>query len=406
MPVSEAKASPDAAAEIKRAVIWVHGLAADANTYFCDGVARVKDAGVESSTLSLAPWFGDEQLTAENWTSYVSSADSSSSFSSSSSPSSFTSATLPADAVSAYWTTTRWVSGGNSSPDPARFTTSFDALDAMVDLLLDLQASGVFPNLEQITLSGFSAGSQILLRWAFFSDKASSTAAMTVRTIISDPGTYLFFDATRPDSTCNALENTGTSHSCDTFAVPSADDLAACPEYDEYKYGTNFSELSSVYMYLDSFVANSTLVTEAIAAFAEKDVRFLLGDEDVCNCNTDGYTNPSGAVCYPSGTSCAPNDYGGQEDGIDCCDTYPDTTSHNALSTTCSALLQGSNRLQRGLNYVDYLNNIYNSTAGWEGAVVEIFEGGHSNAACYASSYFEEWALGIEKQQQQIFESS
>jgi hypothetical protein len=70
---------------------------------------------------------------------------------------------------------------------------------------------------------------------------------------------------------------------------------------------------------------------------------------------------------------------------VQCCDTYPDTGSSNALATDCESLLQGSNRLQRGLNYIGHLERM--------GAGVEhgVFEGGHDNAAFYASDLFQEW---------------
>lgn len=47
----------------QRAVVWLHGLSGDANTYYCSGVAAVSAAGASSETLSVVPWFGNEQLT-------------------------------------------------------------------------------------------------------------------------------------------------------------------------------------------------------------------------------------------------------------------------------------------------------------------------------------------------------
>ena len=42
-------------------------------------------------------------------------------------------------------------------------------------------------------------------------------------------------------------------------------------------------------------------------------------------------------------------------------DTYPDTTSGNLCAHTCEAMLQGTNRLQRGINYVDDLRKLSGS---------------------------------------------
>ena len=98
------------------------------------------------------------------------------------------------------------------------------------------------------------------------------------------------------------------------------------------------------------------LLARAVARFSSKDVVFILGDADSCNCNTPDYVNPTANVanCYPDGGTlpCVPSDYG----GIGCCDTYPDAVSSNALDVTCQAMVQGSNRIQRGLNYIAYVS--------------------------------------------------
>lgn len=53
-----------------------------------------------------------------------------------------------------------------------------------------------------------------------------------------------------------------------------------------------------------------------------QDLYFILGADDICNCNSAGYTNSD--VCYPtdptSGSyyTCTPNDV----DSTGCCDTY------------------------------------------------------------------------------------
>ena len=39
------------------------------------------------------------------------------------------------------------------------------------------------------------------------------------------------------------------------------------------------------------------------SAFFNKDIRYILGTEDVCQCNVEGYDNPTD-LCYPQGTSC------------------------------------------------------------------------------------------------------
>jgi len=72
-------------------------------------------------------------------------------------------------------------------------------------------------------------------------------------------------------------------------------------------------------------------------------------------------------------------------DNIQCCDTYPDIESSNALAVGCEEMIQGSNRLQRGINYMLHLATLGANVA------YGFFEGGHSNPAFYASDLFKEW---------------
>ena len=87
-------------------------------------------------------------------------------------------------------------------------------------------------------------------------------------------------------------------------------------------------------------------VAQAIEDFGKKRIRLLLGDQDVCNCMFDGYKNAQSEVCYPSpsnnvnnsagGVGCIPNDFGGEFNGVKCCDTYPDTMTSNVVDYSCS----------------------------------------------------------------------
>ena len=111
-------------------------------------------------------------------------------------------------------------------------------------------------------------------------------------------------------------------------------------------------------MYLASF--DDSLVFDAVDRWfsGALDIRYLFGTADVCDCSAAGYENA--AMCYPTpsaATSCAPDSEGGADaqTGVACCDTYPDSTTRNWLDTDGAAMLPGSTRLQRGLNYVGYL---------------------------------------------------
>jgi len=93
--------------------------------------------------------------------------------------------------------------------------------------------------------------------------------------------------------------------------------------------------------YLTAYASNATRLAQAVAAYPHRDVRFLLGTHDVCNCNTAGYANPHGDYCYPiPAATCKNNTDGGSFEGRGCCDTYPDSNTSNALAVGCEALLQ------------------------------------------------------------------
>eukprot|EP00520_Triparma_pacifica_P009647 CAMPEP_0118634538 /NCGR_PEP_ID=MMETSP0785-20121206/1601_1 /TAXON_ID=91992 /ORGANISM="Bolidomonas pacifica, Strain CCMP 1866" /LENGTH=422 /DNA_ID=CAMNT_0006525521 /DNA_START=78 /DNA_END=1343 /DNA_ORIENTATION=+ len=338
---------------LTRAAIFMHGLGGDANVYFCDAFDAAPD-----NVIVIAPWFGDAQVSGDEWEEGYSSW------------------------TSTYWTSSSWVKGGDSSPSPSRYTTSFDVLDSIVEKLSSLKNSGKFPNLERVTINGFSAGAQLASRWSIFSPYANGDVDgldLVVRTVVADGSSYVYLDDTRPENACTSLEDTGMDHTCDNFEVP--DSASTCTSYDSWKYGLDFTNLTAN-VYLEPFAASSELLSSQIETFlANTEIRFLFGDEDVCNCNTEGYDNPS-SYCYPSGTSCSPNDFGGKMDGVECCDTYPDTGSSNALAVGCEEMLQGSNRLQRGINYMLHLESLgANVTFGF-------FDGGHSNEAFYDSDLF------------------
>lgn len=295
--------------------------------------------------------------------------------------------------ISAFWDSSRWLEGGDNSPQPERFTTSFDVIDAVVAMLRAQQSSGWLPNLDQISIAGFSAGAQLVSRWAAFSPVPG------VRTIAGDGSSYMYLDERRPTAACNALTNTGAAHTCATFAPPVSAAAAACPSFDLYKFGIgNLTQAAEGNMYIGQIKS----AKEVVQRFLAKDVRFIFGTQDVCNCNSPGFTNNK-SLCYPRGTTCSPDGSGGQVAGVNCCDTWPDTGSDNALATYCEAMLMGTNRLQRGLNYVDYLRKVATEHINIrDGKLIAdpwpmhaLFDGGHDNKAFYSSPAFRSWVFGV-----------
>ena len=282
-------------ASVTSAVIFIHGLTGNANAYFCDGVAAARAAGRDGSALVVAPWFGNEQAFGGDWGSGG-----------------------DASSASAFWTTSRWMQGGNISPGggsapPTGFTTAFDALDALVR---NISESALFPNLELVTIVGFSAGAQLTSRYSFATALgAAGAGGPRVRFVVSDPGSFLYLDAARPAPSCRPLRDTGVGAACGDFAPPP--EAAACPTFDDYKFGLADGSLGYQNAYLAPLDGDAVAKAAAVARLRGKDVVYIFGQNDVCNCNLEGFENDADA-CFP-GATCAPDDFGGRG----CCDTYP-----------------------------------------------------------------------------------
>lgn len=103
---------------------------------------------------------------------------------------------LPDDAL---WNCHSWLDGGK---DNAGNLSAFSALD---ETIADLKQR--WPALSEITVAGFSAGGQFVQHYIAFSHRP---AGVTLRYVVADPGSWLYFDALNAD---------------------------ACPAVSDYKYG-------------------------------------------------------------------------------------------------------------------------------------------------------------------------
>ncbi|WP_060929991.1 hypothetical protein [Granulicoccus phenolivorans] len=151
----------------------------------------------------------------------------------------------------------------------------------------DTQVSS-FAVLEQLTerialprvVAGFSGGAQFTTRYA------AASAHDAERFVVGDPSSYLYFDAYRPDV--------------------SAAELAACPSYHQWRYGTDK---------LTGFAAKVGANTMR-ERYGERTVWYLIGLKD--------------------------ND--------------PRSPS---MDQSCAAMVQGSNRVERAMRYYGYLETVY-----------------------------------------------
>jgi hypothetical protein len=200
----------------------MHGHPRDADKTFNAALLAVRNANALADTLVVAPVF---QVAADK-------------------AAKCSAPGVPAaQAGDLLWTCGSWLEGGRA--DNGARITSFAAMDALV-----AELARRWPSLRTVTIAGFSAGAQMVQHYIGFADQAQAGAgSVAVRYVVADPGTWLYFDAWRPQ--------------------PVAD--GACPGVNRWKYGT------------DDLPASLALVRTAAQArqrYAAADISYLEGALD------------------------------------------------------------------------------------------------------------------------------
>jgi hypothetical protein len=281
---------------VKRAVVVVHGTSRNADDYYEYVKNAATSGGVIGETLIIAPQFLlEEDLTARN----------------------------PGNDV-LFWTNDGWKQG-----DKSESTSSFprsnrvSSFIAVEQILKQLANRSLYPNLSSVVITGHSAGGQFTNRFSAASQIEQQTLTpmnLKTRYVVANPSSYVYLDDKRR-----------VAGTLDSFALPTQQEIANCPNYNDYKYGLN-----KINSYLQAVG-----VTQIRSQFSPRDVVYLLGEAD-----TD------------------PND-----DGLD---------------TDCPAMLQGNQRLERGTIYYNYLLQYYISQ-GLKHTKVTVPGIGHSGSGMYNS---------------------
>lgn len=408
LPVYSSQSLFESNSKIQTAVIVIHGLLRNADEVFCLAVYNLGNVKNED-VIVIAPWFGDVSLSGSEWNSE---------------------SYRPYSALSnsAYWSSSSWISGGDNSEGngvPDDFTSSYDALD---ELVATVSSSTIFPSMELITMTGFSAGGQMVNRYAWATEidsqssseeesedeeadeikisfssstspiislegeqssrgskakltEKSSASKIPMRYIVSDASSYLYLSEERPDASCLPSYNNGYGDdvTCNNFVIPA--NVDDCDGYDKWKYGIS-SYPSSGYRYIEAITSKEGGIGNRTEAYLKKDLRFVFGGADSCNCNAENFVND--ASCYIDSVTCSPTEYG----GTGCCDTYPDSIS-NDESNSCKSLLQGYDRLQRGMMYMSYLK-WYESDYEPTYSIIPTMS--HNSTAFFSSDVFQSWS--------------
>ncbi|GGF48351.1 hypothetical protein GCM10011611_63480 [Aliidongia dinghuensis] len=210
---------------VTRAIIVIHGLLRDADTYLRSAETALSEAGdAGRGTLLIVPQFlADLDIAPHD---------------------------LPAETLR--WGRSSWT-GGEPAHRPAP-VSSFEAIDAILARLAD---PDLFPALQTVVVAGHSAGAQVAQRYAV---AGNGEAALTqhgvhVRYVVANPSSYVYFSADRP------LAAGGTG------PFPAA----TCPDFNQWKYGFEAPP---------PYVAAST--PDALERrYAARDVVYLLGTADI-----------------------------------------------------------------------------------------------------------------------------
>ena len=178
-------ASPD----VTKVLIIIHGTLRNADAYYAAGEELLAKAGdLADGTMVVAPQF----LIGPDVDAF----------------------SLNAQTLA--WTQNGW-KGGEAARQPAPIS-SFAALDALLKHFADRR---LYPSLKTIVVMGHSAGAQLVQRYAVAAREIEdlTSAGISVRYLVANPSSYLYFDNERP-----ALQDQQAG-------------LASCPKATQWRYG-------------------------------------------------------------------------------------------------------------------------------------------------------------------------
>lgn len=215
------------------AFVIIHGVARNANTYFTvlnNAWAKARDASFGSArpnSIRVAPLFFSTQ---EDRGAYNAS-------------------------QLAWGDSNAWTAGEGSTNPPGSGISSFTVLDTLLDRFAN-QAQ--YPKMKTITFVAHGGGAQLLQRYAVMGQFNPDPSRLSVRYVVGDPSSELYFTSDRPVGV----------------------DQASCPAWNDYRYG------------LRSYTAPYGILSPSRApglfkSYAAKEVRYVVGLEDTSSSNGD-----------------------------------------------------------------------------------------------------------------------
>lgn len=276
-------------ANVRHAIILVHGSSRNADDYLCCTSAAVPAGTDPATVLIVAPWFlapADDGPVAVTYTA---------------SQDALSLSLLHWADASPYGVDHTWRYGAPSLEDAT--ISSFDVMDVLLER--HLYDTRKFPALRQIVITGHSAGGQLVQRHALLSPairdqdgddddarpphRNATIPLPAVRTVVANPKSYAYLDARRWVD--------------QNFTVPSAESVRHCPAYNEWTWGLDHSTALSVPYFHTAIAAAAApggshggttgTTAQLVQRYATRHVVYLSGREDVwrngdCEANLQG----------------------------------------------------------------------------------------------------------------------
>jgi hypothetical protein len=228
---------------VTSAVIIVHASERNASAYFSDAMAQAQQAGVDGSTIVIAPHFecDDDKP--------------------------------PANQL--YWACSGqdW-SHGYADKDAG--ISSYAIVDRFVTSLAD---KTMFPNLTHVVITGLGSGGQLVQRYAA-TNQLDPVSGIAISYAPISASSYVWPDATRPGSTAN------------------------CTGYDDYFYGLQNRSGYVGLLTSDAIVANMSSRDLQIFVGSEDTLDNAgNGMDESCGANAQGIDRLSRAHAYAAATA-------------------------------------------------------------------------------------------------------
>lgn len=229
---------------VKRAVVVIHGLNRDPQTYMSNmlsALSRVPSGSgpTTANTQIIAPYFpnGDDKNIGYPWNS--------------SAPAGGYGSTSNA----LVWKASGWASGENNQyPRLQIATSSYDVLDAIIKYFANRD---MYPNLNQIVIAGHSLGAQMTQRYAAVGNQLSLPSSLRLTYWIGNPNSFVWLDSSRPL------------------------DTSTCPGYDDWRDGlSNYDQT-----YGSSLVASGA--GAVLANYNSRSIAYARGLQDFGDDSSD-----------------------------------------------------------------------------------------------------------------------